>query len=89
MAYQTNRFKRGSGCFACGVCGRKTRDAGDNGNCGTCPECFEVSGIENGISDGYYPTPEDLAKAESEIARLNQMAVTKGGTITGYSNVAA
>jgi hypothetical protein len=49
--YNTQRFKRGSGCFTCGSCGRKTRDTGDNGNCGLCPECYELAGLENQVSD--------------------------------------
>ena len=46
-----NRFKRGSGCFACNQCGNQTRDTGDNGSVGLCPVCYAKQAYGNSLSD--------------------------------------
>lgn len=49
----SNRFTRGSACYACRCCKRQTRDTGrgDNEGVRLCVDCFEIAGMENGLSD--------------------------------------
>ena len=49
----SNRFARGSGVYDCGCCGRATRSTGrgDNEHVRLCVDCFDLSGIENHLSD--------------------------------------
>src|SRR5882724_8793953 len=77
-----NRFERGSGCFNCGVCGRRTRSTGENAGCDLCPQCYEVAGIENMISDRSYDSPEEKAKLEAEINKLNAEVIKPGGKLS-------
>jgi hypothetical protein len=83
MAHTANRFKRGSGVFACGSCGRKTRDTGgDNTSAQRCAECYEAGGIENELSDyGASYTPEQIEACEKRIAELTQKCIEKGGKL--------
>lgn len=60
-----NRFARHTGCFPCECCGRKTRET-RNDNLRLCEQCFELSGIENEISDGHCTAEE----RRDEIVRL-------------------
>ena len=72
-----NRFGTG-GCYECRCCGRKTRDTGrgDNENCQLCVECFELSGVENSISDN-----GESAELLAELEYWKAQVVAKGGVI--------
>lgn len=62
---KTDRFSKGSGCYPCRCCGRKTRSTGrgDNENLELCSQCYDLTGIENSISDnGSTPELETAAK---------------------------
>ena len=70
-----SKFNRG-GCYDCCECGRKTRDTGDNGASEMCPECYERCSWENDISDN-----GETAENVSEVARLRDAAIAKGGVL--------
>lgn len=72
------RWGQGGVVFPCNSCGRRTRNVAQAAP-GLCPECDEWLQIANGISDGAYPDPEDLAAAEALIDRLKRQALKKGG----------
>lgn len=79
-----DRFRRGSGCYACKSCGKQTRDTGDNGSCGLCPLCYEVSAMENTLSDNGWGQHGDLegcktiAEAEAKFQQLRAAAIAAG-----------
>jgi hypothetical protein len=78
-AAKNSRFQRGSGVYTCTSCRRQTRSTGrgDNENCDLCVECFEISGIENQISDCGDPD----GKLAREIAQLTTECIAKGGKL--------
>lgn len=71
--------RRGS-TFACGICQRLTRATAAQGNSHLCPQCDEWAMVDNGLSDGLYETPEEVAKAEAQILNLKRAALAKGGS---------
>ena len=79
---KANRFGTG-GCFTCRSCSRKTRDTGrgDNEGCQLCVECFELSGIENEISDNG-PSEERVRNLSYWLAEV----IKKGGVLKGVDN---
>lgn len=78
-ARKANRFERGSGCYGCRVCKRMTRSTGrgDNELIQLCEECYEVSGLENQISDCGDPDGTLAAMIE----KLNATCREKGGQL--------
>lgn len=76
---QSDRFKRGSGCFNCAVCGRQTRDTGDNGDLQLCPEDYEIAGIENQLSDHPEAPEGDRLEWHFAIDRLQAEIDKKSG----------
>lgn len=73
---QANRFRRGSGLYACRCCGRNTRATGrgDNEHVLLCAECYDLGGEENHLSDTgrFYSGP-------AEVLRLINAVAIKGG----------
>ena len=84
MAYQTNRFKAGSGCFKCRMCKRNTRDTGDNGSVELCPQCYELAGYENTVLDGEALTAGDEANIKAAFAQLRDFPDASAKAIAGW-----
>lgn len=75
-----SRFRRGSGCYACGNCGRMTRETGNcESNGRTCADCYELGGIENEILD--CGDPDTIADLQAECATLRARIIAKGGKL--------
>lgn len=66
------RFYRGSSTLPCRVCSRRTRDTG-NGD--ICEQCWELAGMENEISDGYYTLTEGKDRARRLVSELKAKGV--------------
>ena len=66
-------FAKGSGCYECISCHRRTRAVDpDAADIGLCAECFELSCLENMVSDGN-ATENDLLRIE----QLGEIIKTK------------
>jgi hypothetical protein len=74
-------FERNNALFNCRECGRRARNTTDIHGHQLCSFCDERTMTENGINDGAYPTPEQLAIAEKYIETLRQKAIAKGGVL--------
>lgn len=69
-------FSRGSGRFKCRSCGKSTRDTGDNGSCRLCPLCYEISTLENSLSDngwGKHGDLEDCKTVAEAVAKFESL----------------
>ena len=52
-------FYHGSSTYVCDICGKRTRDTGnDEKGVGLCLKCYELSGLENSLSDGHITKAE-------------------------------
>jgi hypothetical protein len=78
---KNSRFQRGSGVYSCQSCKRQTRaSGGDNEDVRLCFECYEISGLENQISDACQNDP-NIENWEKEIKQLEAAIIAKGGTL--------
>lgn len=71
---QANRFRRGSGLYACRCCGRNTRATGrgDNEHVLLCAECFDLGGEENHLSDTgtLYDSPDNVLALIAAVSNM-------------------
>lgn len=77
----------GAGVFTCGVCKRRTRETnGDHAQTELCEPCYELSGIENAISDrGDEAIAEYRDEALQWIAKLEKL----GGDVSSWADMKA
>lgn len=77
MAKRNTFTTLGRGVFTCMTCARRTRNTGAQSlGSELCPQCWDLSGIENEISDGN----ATLAERKDEIESLFVACEAKGGT---------
>ena len=75
--FQRSTFGRGGGVYMCRVCLRRTRATRDDeAGVELCGPCYELSGIENGISDNGEEHRHTYATAIAEnVAELRALGV--------------
>lgn len=76
-----SKFQRGASTFICRVCTRRTRDVGDNGSTRTCQDCFDLSGLSNEISDGFYTDGERAGRVAENVTKRLVALLEKGGKL--------
>lgn len=78
-----SHIKRRTGIYHCASCKRLTRNTGAqaSSNSELCPECDEIAGLENGLADGYFDSPEEEKKMEDRVSELTEKARSKGGIL--------
>jgi len=79
-----NTFRQGSATFRCRCCKRLTRETGVQSlGSQLCPQCFDLSGIENDISDGHSTAIDNAA----QIKGLTSEIAAKGGSLTEWRDM--
>jgi len=76
-----NTFTQGGATYVCSQCRRRTRYTGAQSLGSTlCAQCWDLAGLENEVSDGFYSSNEARRRAEVLIAEVE----LRGGSANSW-----